>query len=81
MKKLIRLHQRRNFRSTRRRYDRRRYRISLLQKEFKEEINKIDPDFFQILKESFYQEDDSTNKTIVLTKEEKELFKRLSAKL
>ncbi len=67
--------QRRNFRSTRRRYDRRRYRISLLQKEFKEEINKIDPDFFQILKESFYQEDDSTNKTIVLTKEEKELFK------
>ena len=66
---------RRSFRSTRRRYDRRRYRISLLQEEFKEEINKIDPDFFQILKESFYQEDDTINKTIVLTKEEKELFK------
>lgn len=67
--------QRRNFRSARRRYDRRRYRISLLQEEFKEEINKIDSDFFQILKESFYQEDDVINKTIVLTKEEKELFK------
>lgn len=67
--------QRRNFRSARRRYDRRRYRISLLQEEFKEEINKIDSDFFQILKESFYQEDDAINKTIVLTKKEKELFK------
>lgn len=67
--------ERRNYRSTRRRYDRRRYRISLLQNEFKDEINKVDSNFFQILKESFYQEDDMVNKTIVLAKEEKDFFK------
>lgn len=67
---------RRNFRSTRRRYDRRRYRINLLQEEFKEEINKIDKNFFQKLKESKYNEKDENNKKIKLTKEEKESIKR-----
>lgn len=44
---------RRNFRSTRRRYDRRRYRIQLLQEEFSDEIKKVDENFFIKLKESF----------------------------
>ena len=42
--------ERRNYRSTRRRYDRRRYRISLLQNEFKDEINKVDSNFFSNIK-------------------------------
>ena len=66
----------RNFRSTRRRYDRRRKRIKLLQDEFREEINKVDPLFFTKLKESFYNEDDEVNKTIKLSNEEKELRKK-----
>ena len=66
---------RRMQRSTRRRYDRRRERIKLLQEEFSEEINKVDPNFFQILKESFYHKNDTVNKTIVLTKEEKKELK------
>lgn len=37
---------RRNFRSTRRRYDRRRNRIKLLQDEFQDEINQVDETFF-----------------------------------
>ena len=37
---------RRMARSTRRRYDRRRARIQLLQEEFLEEINKVDKDFY-----------------------------------
>ncbi len=37
---------RRMQRSTRRRYDRRRERIKLLQEEFSEEINKVDKKFF-----------------------------------
>ncbi len=41
---------RRGFRSTRRRYDRRRQRIKLLQEEFKNEINKVDENFFKKLK-------------------------------
>ena len=43
---------RRIFRSTRRRYDRRRERIKLLQEEFKEEMNKVDSNFFNKLKTS-----------------------------
>ena len=62
---------RRTARSTRRRYDRRRERIKLLQNEFSEEINKIDKNFFQKLKESKFVETDKLNKKIVLTKEEK----------
>jgi len=49
---------RRGFRSTRRRYDRRRQRIKLLQEEFKEEIDKVDNTFFQKLQESKYHEND-----------------------
>ena len=66
---------RRMQRSTRRRYDRRRERIKLLQEEFSEEINKVDENFFQKLKESKYVENDKINKTIVLTKEEKKKLK------
>ena len=43
---------RRAKRGTRRRYDRRRERIKLLQDEFKDEINKVDNTFFKKLKES-----------------------------
>ena len=54
---------RRNFRSTRRRLARRRERIRLLQDEiFKSEIEKIDPTFFQRLKESFLHPEDRTLK-------------------
>ena len=66
---------RRMQRSTRRRYDRRRERIKLLQEEFSEEINKVDENFFQKLKESKYVENDKINKKIVLTKEEKQELK------
>lgn len=65
---------RRNFRSTRRRYDRRRYRIKLLKEEFQNEINKVDPNFYQIMKESFYNKNDKINKTIELNEEEKDFF-------
>lgn len=67
---------RRVFRSTRRRFDRRRERIGLLQEMFKDEINKVDPNFFTKMKESFYNENDSVHKTIKITKEENELVKR-----
>lgn len=66
---------RRNFRSTRRRYDRRRERIRLLQEEFKNEINKVDSDFFQKLKESKYHSNDKVNKTIKLNVEDKKKIK------
>lgn len=66
---------RRGFRSTRRRYDRRRQRIKLLQDEFREEINKVDKDFFQKLKESKYQENDKINKSIILSADEKNKIK------
>lgn len=69
---------RRKRRNARRRYDRRRERIKLLQDEFKDEINKVDPFFFQKLKESKYHEKDSINKKIVLTKKRKKRNKRLS---
>lgn len=62
-------------RSTRRRYDRRRERIKLLQEEFNEEVNKVDINFFQKLRESKYVENDKINKQIVLTKEEKKELK------
>ena len=66
---------RREFRSTRRRYDRRRNRIKLLQEEFTEEMNKVDNEFFKKLQESKYNELDKINKTIHLTKEEKQAIK------
>lgn len=62
-------------RSTRRRYDRRKERIKLLLEEFKQEIDKIDKDFFRKLQESKYQESDKNNKSIILTKEEKKELK------
>ncbi len=71
---------RRMQRSTRRRYDRRRERIKLLQEEFSEEINKVDKKFFQKLKESKYVENDKLNKKIVLTKEEKKDLKNYQNK-
>lgn len=67
---------RRNFRSTRRRYDRRRQRISLLQEEFKEEINKVDSNFYIKLQESKYVTSDTINKTIKITDSEKEKLKK-----
>lgn len=70
---------RRLFRSTRRRLDRRRERIKLLQEIFKEEINKIDSNFFKKMKESFYNEKDE-NKTIKITKEEKDQIKKYNEK-
>lgn len=64
---------RRAKRSIRRRYERRRNRIKLLREEFKLEINKIDSDFFKKLDETFYHKDDTFNKSIQISKEEKAL--------
>lgn len=72
--------ERRTFRSTRRRYDRRRNRIKLLQKEFEDEINKVDKDFFKKLEESKYHEDDKTNKSIILSADEKKKVKEYNNK-
>ena len=71
---------RRGFRTSRKRYDRRRKRIKLLQNEFRDEINKVDPNFFKKLKESFYNESDTNNKTIILSKEEKKQIKEYNKK-
>ena len=71
---------RRLFRSNRRRLDRRRERIRLLREIFKDEINKIDSNFFKKMQESFYNEKDSVHKTIKITKEEKELIKKYNEK-
>lgn len=72
--------ERRKFRSTRRRYDRRRNRIKLLQTEFSDEINKVDKDFFKKLKESKYCEDDKINKSIILSGDEKEKVREYNDK-
>lgn len=50
--------ERRNFRSARRRLQRKKQRISLLQELFSEEICKVDPGFFLRLKESRYVKED-----------------------
>lgn len=71
---------RRMFRSTRRRYDRRRERIRLLQEEFKEEMNKVDSNFFIKLKESKFKETDTKNKTIFLSDEERKLIKNYNSR-
>jgi len=71
---------RRMKRSTRRGYDRRRERIRLLQEEFREEILKVDPNFFTKLKESFYNELDVENKTIKISSVEKNLIKEYHQK-
>ncbi len=49
---------RRGFRSVRRRYNRRKQRIALLQEMFAEEIGKIDPQFFIRLKEAYLWKED-----------------------
>lgn len=58
---------RRNFRSTRRRYERRRQRINYLQEIFNDEINKVDNTFYQKLKDSFYTEKDTSKNKTTLT--------------
>ena len=50
--------ERRNFRSARRRTERNKNRIALLQEIFAEEISKKDPGFFQRMKESRYYPED-----------------------
>ena len=72
--------QRRLFRNNRRRFDRRRERIHLLQEEFKDEMNKVDTDFYTKLKESFFKETDVQNKTITISKEEKKMIKEYNKK-
>jgi len=71
---------RRSFRSSRRRYDRRRQRIKLLQEEFKNEMNKVDSDFFRKLVKSKYCEEDKTNKSIILSADEKRQVKEYNDK-
>lgn len=59
--------ERRLFRSSRRRYDRRRQRIALLQRMFEEEMLKLDETFFLRLKESsLYKEDSHYKNTYTL---------------
>lgn len=50
--------ERRQYRSSRRRLQRKEQRISILQDLFAEEICKVDPEFFQRLKDSKYYEED-----------------------
>ncbi len=69
--------ERRNYRSSRRRYERRKQRIGLLQDEFKEEINKVDSNFFKKLQQSKYHKNDKENKTITINNEEKNYYKQL----
>lgn len=66
---------RRVSRSTRRRYDRRRVRIKYIREIFKNDIDKVDCNFFKKMSESFFLDSDNVNKTIVLSENEKKLFK------
>lgn len=68
--------ERRSFRSIRRRYDRRRKRIKLLQDFFKDEVLKADKNFFVKMKESFYNSNDLINKTVAISDDELNLIKR-----
>ncbi len=71
--------ERRLKRNTRRRYERRRQRIKLLQEEFKEEIEKVDKVFYQKLYESKYRKDDTDNKNIKINDfEKKEIYNKYS---
>lgn len=72
--------ERRFARSSRRRCDRRRERIKLLQQEFRKEINKIDNTFFKKLEESKYCEKDQVNKSILLNTDEKQKVKKYNDK-
>lgn len=62
--------ERRTFRSARRRLERKKQRIKLLQEIFAEEIAKVDPKFFLRLKESYLWREDTTDKHIVFDDEE-----------
>ena len=62
---------RRNARNMRRRYDRRRKRIKLLQDIFRDEINKVDAQFFEKLQTSFFSPKDFNNRKINLTEFDK----------
>lgn len=62
---------RRNNRNTRRRYDRRRKRIKLLQNMFRDEVNKVDVDFFDKLKTSYYSPNDKIHHKIYLSESDK----------
>lgn len=54
----------RSFRTSRRRLERRKYRIELLREIFNDEINNIDPTFFERLDDSFYKLEDKKNQNI-----------------
>ena len=71
---------RRMQRNTRRRYDRRRKRIKLLQNEFYNEISKVDNLFFKKLKESFYNDLDTVNKTVKINGKEREAYRNFAKK-
>lgn len=62
---------RRNSRNMRRRYARRRKRIKLLQDIFRNEINRVDDQFFEKLQTSFLNPEDANNKKIELTEFDK----------
>ena len=55
---------RRLFRTNRRRLNRKRWRIELLQEFFAEEICKVDPGFYQRMKDSMLWPEDKTEKQI-----------------
>lgn len=63
--------ERRTYRNVKRRYDRRRKRIKLLQDIFKEEITKVDADFFNKLKTSFYSPQDKNHYKYYLSESDK----------
>lgn len=65
---------RRKHRSVRRRLQRRKTRIKYLQKEFYNDILKVDNTFFTKLKESAYNKNDDINKSIKFTKEDYKLI-------
>ncbi len=54
--------ERRGFRTSRKNIARRKHRIELLRELMAEEINKVDPTFFQRLDDSFYFQEDKLNK-------------------
>ena len=69
--------ERRGFRTARRRLERRRWRLDLLQELFQDEIDKKDPEFFQRMKDSaLYPEDSKTGKPFALFRD-KELNDKL----
>ena len=62
--------ERRNFRSARRRLDRRQQRVQLLQEIFADEISKIDSRFFLRLSESYLWREDTADRYIFFNDKE-----------